>query len=247
MKTGQILLELVVAIGVAMVALMAIAQISIKSLANSNFSVHQSVANGYSIAGMEWIRSQRDVDWTSFLAKSGTTAITYCMNTLAWSTASPCPTINNIYTRTAALTKKTNTQVQAVVTVTWAEGALTHSARQTTIFGRYTQNSFTCTKHAIAIGSAGSDGGFAWIIGGTYGTPADNSNYPTQSILRIFENSTELGPAHSLHADIRTLGLGRFSHWSLTDGSGESIRFSSTDNSNPKTNGRTYTYCIGGL
>lgn len=133
MKKGQILLELVVAIGVAMIALMAMAQISIKSLANSNFSVHQSVANGYSIAGMEWIRSQRDLDWTSFLAKSGT----YCMNTLVWSTTSPCPTINNIYTRTAVLTKISNTQVKAVVTVSWQEGSLTHQARQTNVFYEY--------------------------------------------------------------------------------------------------------------
>lgn len=133
-KPGQILLELVVAIGVAMVALMAMAQISIKSLANSNFSVHQSVANGYSIAGMEWIRSQRDVDWAN-INKTGT----FCLTTLlAWSTASPCPTINNFYTRTAELTKDSNPKkVQVVVTVSWQEGSLTHSARQTDVFYKY--------------------------------------------------------------------------------------------------------------
>lgn len=137
-KPGQILLELVVAIGVAMVALMAMAQISIKSLANSNFSVHQSVANGYSIAGMEWIRSKRDVDWATFLNKSSVNGSSYCLTTLVWSTAYPCPAINNFYTRTAELTKDSNSKkVQVLVTVSWQEGSLTHQARQTNVFYEY--------------------------------------------------------------------------------------------------------------
>ena len=118
-----------------MMALMAMAQISIKSLSNSNFSTHQSVATGYSIAGMEWIRSQRDVDWTNIYNKTGT----YCLTTLLeWSTASPCPTINNFYTRTAVLTKDSNPKkVRVLVTVSWQEGSLTHSARQTSMFYEY--------------------------------------------------------------------------------------------------------------
>jgi transcriptional regulator CtsR len=66
-------------------------------------------------------------------------------------------------------------------------------------------------------------------------------------VLRIFENGIELGPAHSAHANIRTLGQGRFSHWD--DGSGTAgavaLLFSASDNTNPKTNGRTYTYQNG--
>ena len=42
-----------------------------------------------------------------------------------------------------------------------------------------------------------------------------------------------------LHADIRSLGGGRFSHW------GNNLFFSASDNTDPRTNGRTYTYQIG--
>ena len=44
-------------------------------------------------------------------------------------------------------------------------------------------------------------------------------------------------------ADIRNLGAGRFSHW--TDGATESLYFSASNNSDPRRNGRSYSYCIG--
>lgn len=54
------------------------------------------------------------------------------------------------------------------------------------------------------------------------------------SSLRLFEDAFELGPAHSLHDDVAVHGRGRFSHW------GRHVMFSSSDGSDPRTNGRTY-------
>ncbi|MGH8511113.1 MAG: fibronectin type III domain-containing protein, partial [Gammaproteobacteria bacterium] len=65
----------------------------------------------------------------------------------------------------------------------------------------------------------------------------------TRSLLRLFENSLELGPAHTLHVDIRNLGLGRFSHWT---GAREALRFAASNNTDPRTNGRSYRYCVPG-
>ena len=56
------------------------------------------------------------------------------------------------------------------------------------------------------------------------------------STLRLFENGKELGPAHSAPGDIREKGAGRWSHPSP-----RIILFSTSDNSDPRTNGRTYT------
>lgn len=89
-----------------------------------------------------------------------------------------------------------------------------------------------------------SDGGFAYVLSLTSGTKADNSSFPSQSVLRLYENGREIGPAHSIRADIRNLGRGRFSHWSRTDGSREVIRFAASDNTDPRTNGRVYSYVI---
>ena len=66
----------------------------------------------------------------------------------------------------------------------------------------------------------------------------DSETAPTQSNVMVFENGVPLGPAHSLHQNIRDFGDGRFSHW------GSYLYLSASDNSNPITNGRTYTYGV---
>jgi len=53
--------------------------------------------------------------------------------------------------------------------------------------------------------------------------------------IRVLENGKELGPRAALHADIRAKGQGRYSHWVR-----QTLYFSASDNSDPRTNGRTY-------
>lgn len=84
-----------------------------------------------------------------------------------------------------------------------------------------------------------SDGGFAYKIYDVPGT-GDSGSQPTISTLKVFENGKELGPAHSNHAEIRSLGKGRYSHWL------NSLYISASDNSDPRTNGRKYTYSLDG-
>lgn len=103
-----------------------------------------------------------------------------------------------------------------------------------------------CKKTELAVSEAsGAEGGFSWAIFGSFGTKADTNDAPQASTLRLFENDRELGPAHALHDDIRKIGLGRFSHFSSPDGSDESLRFSTSDNTDPQRNGRRYTMCVG--
>ena len=64
---------------------------------------------------------------------------------------------------------------------------------------------------------------------------ADTRDARERSTVRLFENGVPIGPAHSLHDDIRVSGSGRFSHW------GSTLYFSSTDNSDPNKNNRTYS------
>jgi uncharacterized repeat protein (TIGR01451 family) len=82
----------------------------------------------------------------------------------------------------------------------------------------------------------GSPTNYAWITQQKFYMAADSSSAPQVAPLRIFENGVEIGPAHSLHADIRSLGAGRFSYWNNW------LYFSTSDNSDPRTNGRTYEY-----
>jgi hypothetical protein len=63
---------------------------------------------------------------------------------------------------------------------------------------------------------------------------SDTSAAPSRSNAVVCEENRALGPAHSVHADIAAKGGGRFSHW-ITG-----FVFSTTDNSDANTNGRSY-------
>jgi hypothetical protein len=52
--------------------------------------------------------------------------------------------------------------------------------------------------------------------------------------LELYEDGVKLPFGHSPHDAIRALGLGRYSHW------GRRIYFASSDNSDPRVNGRRY-------
>jgi pectate lyase len=96
------------------------------------------------------------------------------------------------------------------------------------------------TEKTLSLSNVASDGGFAYKVYSDLGSPGDSESNPSASTLRIFENGKELGPGHSLHADIRAKGKGLFSHWA------GNLYFSSSDNTDPRKNGRKYTYTFGG-
>jgi hypothetical protein len=67
---------------------------------------------------------------------------------------------------------------------------------------------------------------------------ADTNDAADRSPVILYEDGKQLGPAHSVHADISTLGHGRFSHWKSATFAG--FIFSASDNSDPSLNGREY-------
>ncbi|MEQ7799389.1 pectate lyase [Pedobacter sp. ASV1-7] len=92
----------------------------------------------------------------------------------------------------------------------------------------------------VNVSKAISDGGYAIRIPMDAKLTSDSNTEPNASSLRVFENGVEIGPAHSSHADIRAKGKGRFSHKSGF------LFLSASDNSNPKSNGKKYTYTVNG-
>ena len=64
---------------------------------------------------------------------------------------------------------------------------------------------------------------------------SDDNDHPARSTLVMLENGKPLKSAHAIHGDIRKLGDGRYSHW------GHHVMFSSSDGTDPRTNGRKYT------
>jgi hypothetical protein len=67
---------------------------------------------------------------------------------------------------------------------------------------------------------------------------ADSPETPQRSPLMVYENGVPFLEAHVPHQYIRTEGGGLFSHWQ------DFLFFSSSDNSDPNTNGRRYSYTV---
>ena len=81
----------------------------------------------------------------------------------------------------------------------------------------------------------GSYGGKAFVA--QFQVPdGDSTEQPKRSTIVLCEDQKRLGPGHALHDEIRAKGLGRYSHW------GFDVVFSSSDNSDPNTNHRRYSY-----
>ncbi len=146
----------------------------------------------------------------------------------------------------ANVTTYSNTGLTPATSYTYRVRA-TNSAGDSAFSNTASATTSAATSNLIDMSKVTSAGGFGYWAAQNFGTPADTTSAPTRSILRIFENGIELGPAHSSHTNVRNLGTGRFSHWD--DGSGTAgavaLLFSASDNTNPKTNGRTYTYQVG--
>jgi hypothetical protein len=67
---------------------------------------------------------------------------------------------------------------------------------------------------------------------------ADDSKNPRRSRALMCENNELIGTPHSIHDDIRSEGLGRFSHWERW------LVFSTSDNSDANSNDREYTLVL---
>ena len=96
--------------------------------------------------------------------------------------------------------------------------------------------------HPITPAEMSPPSGFRYLVmepRSAYGKPfsvlGDSLRYPRRSLTRVLENGRPLGPAHRPHDYILEDGGGQFSHWGAT------LYFSTPDNSDPHTNGRTYT------
>ena len=68
--------------------------------------------------------------------------------------------------------------------------------------------------------------------------PAGDSADGASSTTLLLENARALGPGHAEHDDVRTLGRGLYSHWN------RQLYFSTSDSSDPNTNGRVYTLLV---
>jgi prepilin-type N-terminal cleavage/methylation domain-containing protein len=135
LNRGQSMLEVLVAIAIAALIMMGVVSLSTVSVRNSSYSRDNSLATKFAQEAMEWLREERDKDWTDFAARAGTYTIN-CQPLLESSWDTSCGAINGKFVRSAELSVVDfdPNRISATVTVQWQDGDKTHRTRAVTRF-----------------------------------------------------------------------------------------------------------------
>lgn len=132
---GQSLFEVIIAIGITSIILVAIINTAILSVRNTSFSRNKTLASRYSQQASEWLRSQRDENWTTFSANSNTT---WCLKDLDWTRARSCNDSDNItatpFKRELTLTNISTSQIDAQLKVFWTDSQGYHEVKVSTYY-----------------------------------------------------------------------------------------------------------------
>jgi len=133
LNSGQSLIELLVALTLIMLVVVAVVGLAAVSIKTSYFAKRETAAKRYAEEAMEWLREQKKSNWTDFLfAKSGNT---YCFNSSpidGWS--SNCgATLDGIYKREVTLSRSSD-NVTVTVVVSWSDSSGTHETKLVSVF-----------------------------------------------------------------------------------------------------------------
>jgi len=136
LNSGQTLVEVVLAIAVAVLVIAGLARIATISIRNAVFARTQAQATHYTSQAGEWLRAERDSDWTTFAARATSDGSTYCLTNLTWDSGnctSADGTIDNRFVREATLTLISASQIQIAVSTTWTDSIGAHAATVQTV------------------------------------------------------------------------------------------------------------------
>lgn len=80
-EKGQTLIEILVAVAIITVAMVAVVARTVEAVRNANFARNQSLATRFAQEGVEWARIQRDsLRWSNFEAViQSASPVTYCV------------------------------------------------------------------------------------------------------------------------------------------------------------------------
>lgn len=141
-KIGFSLVEVLVFVTILGLFFVAAISVTTFSLKNMKIDEHKIIATHFAEEGLEWINSEKENDWETFVLKdtSSGTGTLYCINSLDWSTAHLCGE-NYIlgtppfFKREVTLTNSGNptSQVNIKVVVSWIEGNQTMNVQIKTV------------------------------------------------------------------------------------------------------------------
>lgn len=138
-NSGQSLIELLVALTLAMIVIVAVVGLATVSIKTSYFAKRETKAKRYAEEAMEWLREEKKKSWFNFSNRAGTNGETYCLPDLSWpisSSGCSLATLEGIYKRDVTLEKSTDGKVNATVVVSWTDSAGTHETKLVSVFTR---------------------------------------------------------------------------------------------------------------
>lgn len=137
-QSGQSLFEVVVAVGVFALIIAAIVGLATSSIRNTTFTRNNALATRYSQEAVEWLRTQRDTDWSSFHTYALGVPPTYCLSDLSWADIGDCGSGDSvpetILFRKVDFLDVTDTSVTATIETSWTDSQGTHQVEVSTEF-----------------------------------------------------------------------------------------------------------------
>jgi Tfp pilus assembly protein PilW len=144
LQEGQSLFELVVAIAVSALIVVAMVSLAATSIKNSTYSKNRALASTYAQQATEWLRGERDADYNIFISKVENigTENEMCLNNLIWMD-SPIACNGTIegtpFERYVVfgLTSDSEVVVTADVVVSWTDSGGLHEVKNATNFSNW--------------------------------------------------------------------------------------------------------------
>jgi type II secretory pathway pseudopilin PulG len=140
---GQSLLELLVALTLIMLVVVAVVGLAAVSIKASYFAKRETASKRYAEEAMEWLREYKKNNWHDLLANKADADpgdIDFCLNNLNFSTAGACTSfLGGIYKRELKIYKydlnpPQKPKVDVEVLVSWSDSSGNHLTRLKSIF-----------------------------------------------------------------------------------------------------------------
>lgn len=130
---GQSLFEVIFAIAIAALILVGVVSIAANSVRNASFARNQALATRHVQGASEWLRAERDDDWTAFSSRAlASPGRIWCLSSFSWPFSfGPCgPSIGgSIFNREVTLILEAVDIVRAEIVVDWTDTQGLHDAR----------------------------------------------------------------------------------------------------------------------
>lgn len=138
-SSGQSLFEVILALALATLIVVALVALASNSIRNVTFSKNKTLSTRYAQEATEWLRGQRDEDWDTFRANVSfcpTPPHIQCLNTLSWEDCGVCGDTefkDKIFKREISFPEVSDNSISIEVKVYWTDAQGLHEVRSSTI------------------------------------------------------------------------------------------------------------------